>query len=73
MPIFEYRCSRCETEFEVLVRSNEAATCPGCQSEKVEKLFSAPAAHVSQGSLTIAGGCSSDLPPCRPNCCRLPQ
>jgi putative FmdB family regulatory protein len=42
MPIFEYRCSQCSHEFELLIlRNSPAAACPECASEAVEKLLSA--------------------------------
>ncbi|MDA0587961.1 MAG: zinc ribbon domain-containing protein [Planctomycetota bacterium] len=74
MPIFEYQCEECSTEFELLVRSGESPECPSCGTSRLNKLFSAPAAPVIRGaSLPMAGGCPpSDAPPCRPNCCRLP-
>ena len=43
MPIYEYRCSKCSHEFEFLVRSNTAAACEKCGSEKLERLLSLPA------------------------------
>jgi putative FmdB family regulatory protein len=48
MPIYEYKCSKCEHEFEQLVKSmdhKEAITCPGCGSRKVEKRLSVFAAQ----------------------------
>ena len=73
MPIFEYRCPACHAEFEMLVRGNDHSACPDCGSKKLEKLFSASSAHVG-GALPISDACPpSDAPPCRPNCCRLPQ
>jgi putative FmdB family regulatory protein len=72
MPLFEFRCQACEHDFEVLVRASEKPTCPTCDSTKLEKLLSAPAAHVA-GGLSLAGGCPpSDALPCSPTCCRLP-
>lgn len=43
MPIFEYQCKTCNTQFECLVLSaNESApACPNCRNENVEKLMSA--------------------------------
>lgn len=44
MPIFEYACTQCGKEFEVLVRPNTGApACPACQSTELEKLLSIPA------------------------------
>jgi putative FmdB family regulatory protein len=42
MPIYEYRCRTCDTEFEVLVRDGRAVACPHCGSSSVDKLLSAP-------------------------------
>lgn len=74
MPIFEYQCEDCSSEFELLVHSGESPECPSCGTRRLNKLFSAPAAPVIRGdTLPMAGGCPpSDAPPCRPNCCRLP-
>lgn len=44
MPIFEYACQKCGTEFEALVRPNgDAPACPSCQGTELEKLLSIPA------------------------------
>jgi len=41
MPIFEYRCVRCESEFELFVRKDtNGVTCPSCGGDQLEKLFS---------------------------------
>ncbi|MFN0195782.1 MAG: FmdB family zinc ribbon protein [Planctomycetaceae bacterium] len=73
MPIFEFRCEKCQDSFELLVRSSEKPACPQCHSTRLEKLLSAPAGHIrGDQSLPIASGCPpSDAPPCSPNCCRL--
>jgi putative FmdB family regulatory protein len=42
MPIYEYRCRNCDTDFEVLVRDDRAVACPNCGSSSVDKLLSAP-------------------------------
>ncbi len=55
MPLYEFTCNACESEFELLLRSNEKPACPSCSSKKLTKHFSVPAGH-------IAG--SSDLPIC---------
>ncbi|MCA9081821.1 MAG: zinc ribbon domain-containing protein [Planctomycetaceae bacterium] len=74
MPMYEYRCQSCGTEFEELVRAGETPPCPKCAGKKLEKLMSASAGHTG-GSLPITGpGCPpSDAPPCGTGCCRLPR
>ncbi len=45
MPIFEYRCNDCTTDFEVLQRASDTDTpttkCPRCGAEDATKRFSA--------------------------------
>ena len=42
MPIYEYRCTACDTEFEELVSASAAASppCPSCGAEGAERRFS---------------------------------
>lgn len=45
MPLYEYKCTGCGSQFEVLVRLNagttaEAIACPACRSDAVERIFS---------------------------------
>jgi putative FmdB family regulatory protein len=41
MPIFEYRCSNCKTEFEeIVLGKSDNVHCPNCKDEQVERLFS---------------------------------
>ena len=74
MPLFEFRCSVCHEDVELLVRREEQPTCPKCGGKRMEKLLSVAAAPAGMtGNLPLAGGCPpSDAPPCRPGCCRLP-
>jgi putative FmdB family regulatory protein len=73
MPLYEYQCSGCRAAFELLIRRpDEAAAgdvaCPHCQSKKVEKQLSLPAAPaVSDSALPV---CGSGQPE---NGCGLPQ
>ncbi|RLA96151.1 MAG: zinc ribbon domain-containing protein [Deltaproteobacteria bacterium] len=44
MPLYEYRCKRCDEVFEVLQlrsKEEERVRCPRCGSEEVERLLSA--------------------------------
>ena len=51
MPIYEYRCDKCEREFEVEQRITDPplAACPKCRSRKVRRL-------ISQTSFVLKGG-----------------
>jgi putative FmdB family regulatory protein len=40
MPLYEYRCRDCGTEFEVLMRTPEAPRCPSCDHSDLEQLLS---------------------------------
>ncbi len=41
MPIYEYRCERCDTEFEEIVASSdENPVCPACGCSDTRKLMS---------------------------------
>jgi len=43
MPIYEYSCTRCQTQFETLVRGSETPVCVACGSAELERIFSLPA------------------------------
>ena len=51
MPIYEYACAKCESEFEVEQRITEdpVKTCPKCRSRKVKRL-------ISRTSFVLKGG-----------------
>ncbi len=59
MPIYEYRCKRCNGEFEKLIfRSDDTdIICPDCQSHEIEKKMSA--ASVLAGNQPAQSGCAS--------------
>lgn len=40
MPLYEYSCTSCGKQFEVLMREGVVPACPTCQSQSVEKQFS---------------------------------
>lgn len=61
MPVFEYKCSKCNTKFEVLHKSSvkqDEVSCPKCSSTENKKLFSAFSASVNSGSDFSSPGCA---------------
>lgn len=70
MPMYDYRCTDCGQVHEVFLRSaaDPPPTCPGCGSERLERLISA--FHVVNqpaglGGTTCCGRDSRcDSPPC---------
>ena len=62
MPIYEFKCSKCDEEFETLVfRSDESVACPLCKGENVKRLMSA-CRYKSSGSYTpssASSGCAT--------------
>ncbi|PXW23995.1 FmdB family zinc ribbon protein [Paraburkholderia caballeronis] len=42
MPLYDYRCRDCHTQFETLVRAGATPVCPRCGSAALDKLVSAP-------------------------------
>ena len=55
MPLFNYRCTGCDTGFEALVQGSEQPACPNCGGMALERLLSrlAPDAR-TPGFLTRA-------------------
>ena len=52
MPIYEYQCRSCESEFQSLVMKiddEEDLLCPSCGGGNLTKLISRVAYHVSEG------------------------
>ena len=68
MPVFEYKCSSCNTKFEILHKSStnqEEVSCPECNSKKINKLFSSFSASVhSNESSCSQGNCNFPLGGC---------
>jgi putative FmdB family regulatory protein len=47
MPIYEYTCNDCGSEFELLIRGEEKPACPSCGQARLTKSLSVPAAHTT--------------------------
>lgn len=57
MPLHDYHCPACGTEFETLVRSSQLSppACPSCGSTTLERLLSRIAPH-GHSAAVIANG-----------------
>ena len=58
MPIYEYTCKACNTQFEALVRKGETPACSACGSAEIERLISMPAVN-SEGTRARALGAAN--------------
>jgi len=60
MPLFEFTCKKCGHSFEELVTLSELndgkLKCPACQSQRIERGFSAFATGGSTGGGLTGGG-----------------
>lgn len=59
MPIYEFKCAKCEELFELLVMQNGgevALQCPHCQSEDFERVMSSTNYAMGGGSSAPGGG-----------------
>lgn len=47
MPLYDYHCAACASDFELLVRGGDIPACPNCGSTALERLVSliAPQGH----------------------------
>ena len=51
MPIYEYKCSKCEHQFEIIQRFSDSPleSCPECGQKSIKKLVSAPSFRLKGG------------------------
>ncbi len=67
MPLYEFHCLDCDTQFEELVFSQtELPSCPHCSSPKTEKLISRPCRNKNSSS-------GADIPSMPPAAVRAVQ
>ena len=65
MPIYEYLCEECQTQYEKLVLSkNEKIACPKCGSARKTQQLSTFAAHTGSGGASKA---AAEKPSCTGN------
>ncbi len=66
MPIYEYTCKKCGSDFEILVRGEEKPKCPSCNSGSLEKRMSVPATPATSSSDPCGEcpGAAMGHPPC---------
>jgi len=59
MPIYEYKCKKCEKQFAKLVFNQDTKIeCPECESDEVDKMMSTISSNSGGGS-AFGGGCGS--------------
>ncbi len=70
MPIYEYVCSKCASEFEMLVKSSsEKVNCPKCSDSKVQRKLSVFSASVALGSSQSPCSRVESCPSAKGSCC----
>ncbi|MBW1721276.1 MAG: zinc ribbon domain-containing protein [Deltaproteobacteria bacterium] len=58
MPIYEFKCMKCDKEFECIVFGDESdVTCPDCEARDVRRLMSA-CSFKSDGNFSSSSGSS---------------
>jgi len=59
MPLYEYKCKKCNTPFEFLAKNSEdsPSKCPECGSKRTEKLLSTFSAYTPNA---VPAGCAAE-------------
>lgn len=55
MPLYDYRCTACGQQFELLVRSSTVPACPHCATTALERLVSLTAPQGTSQAIIAAG------------------
>jgi putative FmdB family regulatory protein len=75
MPIYEYSCSKCGKQFEVLIRSDRdiPKKCTSCGATGIRKQFSSFAVSAAQNTNPVASceGCGSAGTGCGSGSCPM--
>lgn len=70
MPIYEFKCAKCEELFELLVMQKEGEVtlnCPHCRSEEFERVLSST--NYAMGGGPSSGGVKSKSRTCQGGSC----
>ncbi|WP_102399331.1 FmdB family zinc ribbon protein [Haloimpatiens massiliensis] len=59
MPIIDFKCKECGSEFFEIVSSDEKVKCPKCNSEEVERVYKGKyyGKNSCGGNCSCCGGC----------------
>ena len=72
MPIYEFKCLKCEEFFELLVMSrneNDEIKCPKCGAQSFERVLSTTSFVTSSGGAGKASGVSEQTRTCSSGSC----
>lgn len=72
MPIFEFKCSACGSEFETLVRSSTTPECPSCHGTDLTEKLSTFAAISKTAFGSVSSSASLDTLPASCGTCGHP-
>jgi putative FmdB family regulatory protein len=74
MPIYEYTCAQCHSDFELLVRASTVPECPHCHSTALDKklsVFATAGSGAQAEAMAAAGPCGTCGHPDGPGSCAL--
>ena len=56
MPIYDYKCSKCDHQFEVIQKFSDKPLkkCPNCNLNTVSKMVSAPSFRLKGGGWSVS-------------------
>jgi putative FmdB family regulatory protein len=71
VPLYEYICRACASDFEQLVRRDDAPACPACGAAEVTRVLSvtAPGRPRDEVATPASGGCGTCGDPRGPGAC----
>ncbi len=69
MPIYEYVCEKCNTEFEELVTGGKKPCCPACKSDELRRKLSVPSSPHGKAPANCAAADTGKCAPRGPSCC----